>query len=104
VKSIIRGKRFDTERAEQVAKFGRGYAGDFGRFEEALYRTARGSWFLAGAGGPMTQYSQVCDDGRSRSGGERIIPLTPEQAREWLEQHEETGAVERYFADELEDA
>ena len=103
MKRIIAGKRYDTETAKRVAKYRNGLGrGDFRNYNEELYRTPRGNWFLAGEGGPMTKYSQPCGD--MTSGGEGIIPLTPEEARSWLESHDENEALERYFSDSIEDA
>lgn len=103
MKQIINGKRYDTNTATFVAKYGRGLGrGDFSNYDEELYRTPRGNWFLAGEGGPMTKYSRPC--GNMTSGGSGIIPLSPDEARSWLENKEETDALEQYFSDSLEDA
>ena len=103
MKKIIDGKRYDTATATEIGSHhnGRGRS-DFRHMSESLYRTPRGNWFLAGEGGAMTKYSRPCGD--MTGGGEYIIPLSPENAREWLERHELEEAIEKYFADEIEDA
>tara|TARA_Y100001973_G_C5189012_1_gene329690 strand:+ start:1524 stop:1835 length:312 start_codon:yes stop_codon:yes gene_type:complete len=100
---IIDGKRYDTETATEVASYWNGLGGgDFGRVEESLYITAKGSWFIAGSGGPMSSYAQSVGNGQS--GGEGIRPLSPEEAMAWLEKNDETDALDQYFAEAIEDA
>jgi hypothetical protein len=104
MKRIIDGKRYDTEKAEEIAWNGSTEGrSDFRYFSEYLYRTARGRWFLAGSGGPMTKYAETIGNGRT--GGDGIIPLSEDEAREWLEHCDSssaTEALEKYFT--LEDA
>jgi hypothetical protein len=103
MKRIVNGKRFDTEKAALVAEHSSPYyATDFHHYHEGLYRTAKGSWFLAGEGNAMSKYSSRCADGRGY--GEGIIPLSSEEAREWLEGHGEVDAVEKHFGEEVTDA
>jgi hypothetical protein len=104
MKAIIDGKRYNTEKATEVASHSEGYASDHCHFEEALYVTSKGTWFLAGEGGAMSHYSVSTGDGNTRGGGAHIRPLTATEAREWLEQHDEVDALEKHFGDQLEDA
>ena len=56
--AIINGKRHDREIADPVASpSAPGNSSDFFWYEETLYRTAKGTWFTAGHGGPMTSYA-----------------------------------------------
>jgi hypothetical protein len=97
MKKIVNRKCYDTEKAEEIASYGNNFGGgDFRDMDEALYRTKKGSWFLAGEGGPMTKYSKPC--GNMTQGGKDIFVLTNEEAREWLEEHGETEALEEHFA------
>ena len=100
MKRIINGKRFDTAApgTMQVATYSDGSTRDFRHVREAIYRTIRGTWFLAGCGGPMSAYAEYNPSDRSSSGG------TADQAREWLENHNETEALEHWFGKEIEDA
>src|SRR4051794_19852615 len=101
MKKIIDGKRYDTEKAEEIAWNG-SIEGrrDFNWYSEYLYRTARGRWFLAGEGGARSRYATPI--GNNGSGpGDGIIPLSEGEAREWLEHCESTSAneaLEKYFA------
>lgn len=90
---IIDGKRYNTETAEHLAEArGGGGCSDFHHWEEELYRTPKGVYFLAGSGGPMTSWSRRTADNMT-AGGEGIRVLTEAEAREW---------VERYANDEYE--
>lgn len=103
MKKVVDGKRYNTETAEVVAEYYNGLGcGDFRRVDEALYRTNKGSFFLAGEGGPMTKYSRAVGD--MTGGGEDIIPMSGEEALSWLESKNETEAIEKYFRETIEDA
>ena len=104
MKKIIDGKRYDTATALEVASASSSCGrGDFRSWEETLYRTPNGNWFVAGEGGPMTKYGRP-DGGGMTTGGKGLFPLYPDEAREWLEEEGETKALETYFADGIEDA
>jgi hypothetical protein len=103
MKKIIDGKRYDTDTAENVAKWGNGlHDGDFKHVYEKLYRTSKGSWFLHGAGGPMSEYAE--SNGREKWGGERIIPMTDTEVKAWLESHDRVEVLEQWFAESIVDA
>ncbi len=96
MKRIIDGKRYDTETAEQIAEWDNGhYGSDFRSCEEALYRTKKGQYFTAGSGGPLSKYAQSCGNGTS--GGEGLILLDEQEAREWCENHNCVEALEKHF-------
>lgn len=107
MKAIIDGKRYDTETATCIADYTNvgstaSSMSDFRAFLEKLYRTKKGSWFLAGGGGAMSKYSQPVSGGSG--GGSRIIPLTEDEAFEWLQDTGQTELLEEYFAERIEDA
>lgn len=83
---IIKRKKYDTETAESIGDYfnGRGH-GDFRRIEEVLYRKTTGEFFLHGIGGPLTRYAKPCGSGCT--GGQDIIPLTKDEAMDWVEEH-----------------
>ncbi|RVU97073.1 hypothetical protein EII22_09060 [Coriobacteriales bacterium OH1046] len=98
MRKIIDGRLFDTETAHMVCEptspVGMHDRGDFHYYEESLYRKRTGEYFLHGWGGPLSPYAEPY--GRGSQSGERIVPLSPEQAREWAEGHME---VEEYEAE-----
>lgn len=86
MKKVIEGRVYNTETAKLLGSGDNGYPrNDFHFWEEDLYRTKSGAYFLHGAGGPASRYA-VTTGQNSWSGGEKIIPLAPEQAREWAEE------------------
>ena len=103
MKRIISGKKYDTETARAVAscRHGEGRR-DFHYYEETLYRKRTGEYFLAGEGGPMTKYSQATGQ-NSWSGGEKIFPLTYEQAKAWGEDEMDADEYEAEFGEVTEE-
>jgi len=86
VKRIIEGRMYNTETAKLLAGGSNGLPrNDFYYWEEDLYRTKSGAYFLHGRGGPASRYA-VSSGQNSWSGGQQIIPLPAEQAREWAEE------------------
>lgn len=97
MKKIISGKLYDTETATKVASCYHGDGPrDFRHYSEALYRKRTGEYFLAGEGGPMSHYA-VTTGTNSWSGGEKIIPLTYKDAREWAEREMDADDYEAEF-------
>jgi hypothetical protein len=104
MKKIIDGKRYDTETAQELAAWSNDYScRDFHWCCETLYKTRKGAYFVHGEGGAMSPWSRSCGD-NSWSGGEGTDLLTAEDARLWLEEKGLTQALERWFADSIEDA
>lgn len=94
--TIIQGKRYNTETATLVGSTSNGNRGDHGYYNESLYITRNGSWFLAGYGGPASKYA-VSMGNRSYSSGEGIKVLSTDDAQQWLEDNGNTDALEQYF-------
>lgn len=98
MKKIIGGRRYDTEKAELVGEWDNGiHDSDFNMVEETLYRKRTGEFFLHGEGGARTRYAEACGQNAWR-GGERIMPLSYEEAQRWAEEHLDSDVVEEYFA------
>ncbi|HWQ90497.1 MAG TPA: hypothetical protein VN673_02410 [Clostridia bacterium] len=103
MKQIINGKRYDTETAQELSEHwnGRGRS-DFRNLTETLFKTKAGVYFLVGKGGALTEYARQVGD--MKCNGERLIPMSPDQALEWLERHGEADVIEREFPDKIIDA
>lgn len=86
MRRIINGKLYDTETAEECGEMSYSNSRDFHYIHEVLYRKRNGEFFIAGEGGPLTRYSAQIDT-NSWSGGSKIIPLTPDEAKQWAEEH-----------------
>lgn len=103
MKKIINGKKYDTETAKAVGEWSNaGSWRDFSHMEETLYRKKTGEFFLFGEGGPATKYA-VSAGQNSWTGGEKIIPLTYENARQWAEEHLDADEYEAVFGEVVED-
>jgi hypothetical protein len=88
MKKIIEGKRYDTETADLVHAWDNGiYGNDFKTCKESLYKTKKGSYFLYGSGGPMSKYAKPTGNNSVGSGSD-IIPMSKEDAFEWLASHD----------------
>ena len=79
MKSIINGFRYDTDKAIKIGSASYGY------------------------GGPMSRYGRAIGQNET-SAGERIDPMTKEQALAWAEQYLDADEIEAGFADTIQDA
>lgn len=106
MKAIINGFRYDTEKADFIgdASGGGSSVRDFSYWEAGLYRTKTAKrYFLAGSGGPMTQWAKTISQ-NEWSGGEGIRPLSKGDALSWAEQYLDPETVEKWFYDDIQDA
>lgn len=86
MKKIIRGRQYDTDTAQRIGSWDNGLSGtDLEYTDETLYRKRTGEFFLDGCGGARSRYAEV--DGNMMAPGNRIVPMTFDQAREWAEEH-----------------
>lgn len=87
MKKVINGSLYNTETARRLGGWSNtnNYR-DFNYCEETLYRTKSGKFFIHGEGGAMSKYAQTINS-NEWSGGEKIIPCTYDEAREWAEVH-----------------
>jgi len=87
MKQIIEGKVYNTETAEELAGANAGLStSDFGHWREALYRTKKGAYFIAGGGGPRTRWA-VAARGGGTGGSAGIKAVSTDEAREWVEKY-----------------
>ena len=84
MKQIINGKKYDTQTAEHIYEWDNNLGeSDFNHCYEDLYRKKTGEYFLYGRGGPMSRYAE--SNGNTSFGSKRIVPLTIEEAKYWVE-------------------
>lgn len=103
MKKIINSKVYDTATAQELATWeNAGHWGDFDHMEETLYRKKTGEFFLHGEGGARTQYAKATGT-NEWSGGQRIMPLSYEEARQWSEEHLTGDEYEAIFGPVVED-
>ena len=85
IKRIIDGKSYNTETAIKVCElYSSAYPSDFAFHDTALFRTKRGTYFLAGKGGPMSMWRENAIGGGWTDGfGIRVVHYA--EAREIAE-------------------
>lgn len=85
LRRISNGKLYNTQTARHLARFSHDPVEHWFSFEEELYQTKNGGFFLTaeGLGGSPYGYKQEWSNEHVR--GHVLIPLTEEQARNWLE-------------------
>lgn len=72
----VDGITYDTQTATMDKKFTSGAPGDAAGYEETLYITAGGRYFIYTNGGAQSRYPR-----------EDITPINRENVREWLMSH-----------------
>ena len=102
MKKIIEGIKYDTDTAKVIDTFCNGLPmTDFRYVDEKLYQKGNGEFFLHGNGGARSAYCTFYSDG-SVSGGENIIPLSVDEAKEWVETHCTVEIYETLFGEVAE--
>ena len=102
MKKIIEGIKYDTDTAKVIDAFCNGLPMTSSRYiDEKLYQKGNGEFFLHGNGGARTVYCNSYPDG-SVSGGEDIIPLSVDEAKEWVETHCTVEIYETLFGEVAE--
>lgn len=103
MKKIINGKVYDTTTAELLGSWSSpGSVTNFSHFSESIYRKRTGEFFLHGEGGPASRYAVQIGQNNWR-GGEKITPLSWDDARAWVESHLDAEDYERIFGPVSED-
>ena len=87
MRKVIDGKLYDTDTAKEMGLWHSTWDHrDFHYVAERLYQKRTGEYFLHGEGGPMSKYAESVGQ-NAWEGGEKIIPLSVENARKWAEDH-----------------
>ncbi len=98
MKKIINGKKYDTDTAKFLGYAGYSHPGDFSFWLERLYQKKTGEFFLHGIGGAMSKYAHRTGL-NEWSGGEKIIPLTREEAQKWAEKNLDVEEFKELFGE-----
>ncbi len=77
MKKVICKVEYDTENADLLKKVTAGSIGDPAGFEESMFRTAEGKYFLYTNGGEESPYTK-----------EDIKRYSAQKAEEWLNAHQ----------------
>jgi len=103
MKKIIDGRLYNTDTAKLIGEFSSpGNWNDFSHYQEELFLKKSGEFFLHGEGGPATKYKEQAGT-NCWSGGEKIIPLGYEDARDWCEKNLSVEEYEAVFGEIAED-
>lgn len=95
MRKILKNKVYDTDTAKKVAEYDSDYPkNDFNWYREELYLKKTGEYFLYGEGYAASPYAEYIHSA-GYGAGEKIIPLTYDEAREWAE---ESISAEEYEA------
>ena len=81
---IVDGRRYDMATAEEIGSDSYGNPNDFSHWEETLYRTTKGAFFVVGGGGPMTRWARQTGENET-SGSCGIRVLDAREAMHWCE-------------------
>ena len=86
MKKVIKNTLYDTDTATQLAQYkSKLPVNDFAYYTEELYRTKFGKYFLYGEGGGNSRYGEW--HGNSGGPGEKIIPMSYDDATEWAQKN-----------------
>ena len=104
---VIDGRRYNTETARVVLDVDNNmHRHDFHYRSWTLYQTKGGAFFLHHYGGALTDMAIPCGS-NGRGAGEEIEPLSPHDARLFLERHsdrrEAMDSLEQLFGDAITD-
>lgn len=97
MKKVIKGRLYNTGTAKCLGEWWNRVSG-FGYVREWLYLTKSGAYFLHGEGGANSRYAQAAGN-NSWEGGEQILPMTPDAAREWAEKNLEADEYAEIFGE-----
>ncbi|MGX7141461.1 hypothetical protein ACWOBX_08415 [Facklamia languida] len=102
MKKVINGKRYNTETSTLVGEWENHYSvNDFYWCSEALYQKKTGEFFIHGKGNAASKYSEPFGTNASK-GGEKLIPITIDEAKKWVEEKLEYEDYEKLFEFEEE--
>ena len=76
MKKVTKTATYDTETATKIKQYTNGYFGDPAGYEETLYQTPGGLYFLYVSGGAASPYPQ-----------EDILRMAKTKVNAWLDQH-----------------
>lgn len=103
MKKVINNRLYNTDTAHELGTWANmADVRNFNRFTETLYQKRTGEYFIHGVGGPASKYAETIGQ-NTWSGGEKIIPMTFENARKWVEEHLTADEFESIFGLPSED-
>lgn len=87
MKKVINGRLYNTETAKHIGNYSNDLSyDDLKYFDEDLYLKKTGEFFLSGSSGAFGKYAESVG-ANSWCGGSGIVPITEQEAKEWVEMH-----------------
>lgn len=100
MRKVIDGKVYDTITADLLGEAeSKAFKSDFNWWQEALYRTSRGAFFLSGEGYAGSSWAERVPGG-ARGAGSGIRVLTEAEAKEWAERYLDVEEYEEIWTPE----
>ena len=93
MQAIVDGRKYDTTTAEKIVSWDNGEHDPMKEYEETLYKTARGNFFVLKAGGAQSP-AAVSLPGNARGMGAKIVPIAQFQLGDWMRENEENLTIE----------
>lgn len=99
MRKVIDSKIYDTETAEAVCETESIHDGQSAlNVQTSLYRTKKGTFFVAGEGGPGSQWRRQVEQ-NSWTGGSGMRLIHDDQARRLVELHSDPETYARLFGE-----
>ena len=87
MQKIINGRMYNTDTATEINwQENTANRGNYNYYREYLYRKKTGEFFLYGYGNAASGYRRL-NAGGLYEPGEKIIPISDERAKTWVEQY-----------------
>ena len=99
---VIDGAVYNTDTAILLSSIDSGHSyHDFEYYTESLFRTKAGKYFLYGSGNGNSRYGEW--HGNSGGSGEKIMPFTYDEAKQWGEKNLNGDEYIKIFGDPEDD-
>ena len=99
MKRVINGRLYNTETAKYIGNYSTDLShDDFNYLDEDLFLKRTGEFFLSGLSGAFGKYAKSTGP-NSWSGGCGIIPITEQEAKEWVEMHLDADTYVELFGE-----
>ena len=105
MKKVISGKMYSTDTAEEIGRIDEGNPYNGTDYDEYLYKKKTGEFFFYGAGGANSKYRYYKSTGPNswyQNCGEKIVPISLDEAKRWLEEYFNAEYYEDVFGEVAE--
>ena len=103
MRKVINGKSYNTQTATAIGSATWGGTYETDRIHETLFRKRSGEYFLHGEGGANTAYRVYDKDAGQWVKGDKIVPFTYGEAKEWARKNVDADTFKKLFGRKIED-